>query len=209
MIRRYPPNRMLSILVVLLAMAAYFSFELYSKEHQSNNYQLQYKGKALPQNLQKDTTPKTVSPQSFNTEVQGNRPEDNIIRPGAIIIIEKKYTKCGHVSSTQIDAPEDMVNLNESQFKLVFKNWNVSLFSPEKVILSKEIQTKCMNHFILKEKDGFIAVYYQESINGISLKEVTSISVENLPQKEKSRLKEGIKIESVQDLAQTLEDLSS
>lgn len=209
MIRRYPPNRMLSILVVLIAMAAYFSFELYSKEHQLNNYQIQYKGNSLPEKPKNESSTKNVPPQVSNTEVQGSRPEDTLIRPGTIIIIEKRYTKCGHTVSTKIDVPIDMVNLNESQLKLAFKGWEITNFLPKKVVLIKEVQTKCINHYILKEKDGLVAVYYQQPINGVSLKEVTPLSVKNLPQKERSRLKEGIKIESPQELAQTLEDLGS
>jgi len=205
MIRRYPPNRMFSILVILIAMAAYFSYDLYIRENQSNTKQIQFRENTIPKKIISQAMP----PQVPNTEVQGSRPEDTIIRPGAIIIIEKKYTKCGHVISSKIDVPIDMINLTESQLKLAFKNWNIVKFSPEKIIISQKIHSKCRNHFILKEKDGFVAVYYQQPIDGIALKEVTPLLAKNLPQKERSRLKDGIKIESQKELAQTLEDLGS
>jgi len=209
MIRRYPPNRMLSILVVLLAMAAYFSYDLYTRETQSNKQNLRFQASPISDVSPQKVSPQETPPRTSNTEVQGSRPESSIIRPNAILITEKKYTKCGHVITSRIDIPQDMVNLTESQLKLVYKSWEIKKFSPQEIILSKEIASKCYNHFIIKEKDGFVAVYYQQPIDGISLKEVTPLLVKNLPQKEKERLKEGIKIESQQELAQTLEDLGS
>ncbi|MGE5330094.1 MAG: BofC C-terminal domain-containing protein [Deltaproteobacteria bacterium] len=208
MIRKYPPNRMFGMLVVLLAMAVYFSYDLYINENRHNTQQIHFKGSASPEALPQKITPKAIPPAS-NTEVEGSRPEDVLISPNAIIVIEKKYTRCGHVISNTINVPADMVNLTESQLKLAFKNYKVTKFSPEKIIILKELEMKCSNHFILKEKDGFVAVYYQQPINGILLKEVTPLLVKNLPEKEKSRLKQGLKVESQQELAQTLEDLGS
>jgi len=209
MIRRYPPNRMFSILIVLLAMAAYFSYDLYTRDNQLNKHQIQFSGSTQPKSLPQKTTPQATIPQISNTQLQVSRPENILIRPGTILIMQKKYTKCRHVISTKITAPPDMVNLTEGQLRLAFKRWEITKFSPEEVIMLKKIQTKCSHHFILKEKDGFVAVYYQQPIDGIALKEVTPLLVKNLPQKEKSRLKDGIMIESPQALAQTLEDLGS
>jgi len=209
MIRRYPPNRMLSILLVLLAMAAYFSYDLYTRETKSNKPNLRFQASPISNVSPQKALPQEAPPKTSNTEVQGSRPESNIIRPGAVLIFENKYTECGHVITSKLDIPQDMVNLTENQLKLVYKNWEIKKFSPLEIILSKKIDSKCYNHFILKEKDGFVAVYYQQPIDGISLKEVTPLLVKNLPLREMQRLKEGIKIESQEELAQTLEDLGS
>lgn len=210
MIRRYPPNRMLSILVVLLAMTAYFSYDLYIRGNELSKQQTRIKENTVPENINnKVIMPKIIPPQTSNTEVQGGRPEIDMIRPGASLIIEKKYSKCGHIVSTKTPIPIDMVNLTEEQLKMAYKNWSIKKFSPEEIVITKTIPGKCRNHFIVKEKDGFVAVYYQQAIDGISLKEVTPLLTKNLPQKEKERLKEGIKIESQQELAQTLEDLGN
>ncbi len=209
MIRRHPPRKMLSLLIILLAMLGYFSFDLYSREQSKVKHgmpEIENLGSSPNPNLQNPPGDLQVPP---NTEVEGDRPEDKVIRPGAKLIMEKRFTGCGHVSRKQTYVPNDMINLTEQQIKTAYKNWSIKSFSPEEITLYQEVNTKCPNHFILKEKDGLVAVYYQTPVNGINLKEVTPILVENLRMQDKERLKAGIKIESQQDLAQVLEDLGS
>lgn len=209
MIRRHPPHKMLSFLIILLAMLGYFSFDLYSREQSKVKH-----GIPEIENMESSPNPNLQNPpgnlpEPPNTDVEGGRPEDKVIRPGAKLIIEKRFSVCGHVSRKQTNVPNDMINLTEQQLKSAYKNWSIKSFSPEEIILYQEVNTKCSNHFILKEKDGLVAVYYQTPVNGISLKEVTPILVENLRAQDKERLKTGIKIESQQELAQVLEDLGS
>lgn len=207
MIRKHPPHKMLSLLVILLVMLSYFSFDLCRSKDtpkrpmipETKNITVQ-PDQNLSGNLQN---------QSNIDEVESNRPEEQSIRPSTILIIEKMFTRCGHIIRNQSQTPSDLVNLTEKQLKLAYKDWIIKKFSPEKVIISQNIDSKCPNHFILKAKDGLVAVYYQTPVNDISLKEVTPILVENLRSKDKERLESGIKIESQQELAQALEDLGS
>lgn len=209
MIRRHPPHKMLSLLVIMLAMLGYFSFELYSRNQakvkpgipEINNITSPEKENAQNQSNSIQSIP--------NTQVEGGRPENTTIRPGAVIIMEKKFLTCGHTDRRRIEAPHDLVNLTEEQLKLAYKNWIIKKFSPEEITIYQDIKGKCPNHFVLKDKDGLVAVYYQSLVNGITLKEVTPIPVGSLPAKDKEKLKTGIRIESMQELAQVLEDLGS
>lgn len=203
MIRRHPPHKMLSLLIILLAMIGYFSVDLYFREH----------AKTAPDtrdmNMPLNPGSNTGTPDSQNIAAEGERPENKIILSGAVIIMEKKYTACKHIIKKQIDAPADMAGLTEFQLKLAYKDWMVKKFTPSEIILYQEVQSKCPNHFILKEKDGFVSVYYQTPVNGITLKEVTPIPVSNLRSEDRKRLETGMNIESQEELAQALEDLGS
>lgn len=212
MIRKYPPYKMLVILIVLIAMLSYFALDLYLRENSklhSKNSETQYynniipnQGPILNQN-QQNSLNNVQDLQDAQTHVTKR------LSPGAKIIMEKYFSICNHTIRQTINIPPDMVNLTEEQLKTAYKNWVIKKFSPKEVILYQTIDAKCPNHFILKEKDGFVAIYYQTPINGINLKEVTSINVQNLRAKDRDRLKNGIKIDSQKELAQVLEDLGS
>ena len=206
--RKHPPHKMLSLLVILLVMLSYFTIDLYTHE------QSRTKGNSGYGNIMiaPDSKPKPPAEKTNNVpnkEVEGSRPESSVISPGARISMEKRYLNCGHAITNQIDAPANIVNLTEQQLKLAYAGWGIKKFTPLEIVISQDINSKCPYHYILKEKDGYVAVYYQTSINGISLKEVTPILVSNLRSEDQEKLKTGIKIESQQNLAQRLEDLGS
>jgi hypothetical protein len=207
--RKHPPHKMLSLLVVLLAMLSYFTIDLYTHEqsssksgsHGSGNTIIAPKIDQVPPIENKNSAP--------NKDVAGSRPENNVISPGAKISMEKHYLNCGHAITNEINAPANIVNLTEQQLKLAYTGWVIQKFTPLEVVISQDVNSKCPYHYILKEKDGYVAVYYQTPINSISLKEVTPILVSNLKSEDQENIKAGIKIESQQDLAQRLEDLGS
>ncbi len=210
MIRRHPPHKMLSLLVILLAMVVYFSLDLYWREHQPKS------NSGLPQTNNAADSPSRSKPDTVNTpepgpdtRVEGGRTEDKTIHPNASIVTEKKYTTCGHIIRKRTAAPEDMVNLTESQLQKAYRDWTVKEFTPDQVVIYQEVHSKCPDHFVLKDKDGLVAIYFQTPINGVTLKEVTPISVRNLRSQDRTRLKSGIKVESSKELAQVLEDLGS
>lgn len=61
-------------------------------------------------------------------------------------------------------------------------------------------------HYILKEKDNFINVYYINEDKEEILYRVTDIGTQYLAQDDIKKLKEGIEVESLQNLNQLLED---
>ncbi len=210
MIRRHPPHKMLSLLIILLAMVVYFSLDLYWRENQSKSDSgtPQTKNVTDSRSQTGPDTDNAPEPQS-DTKVEGGRAEDKIIGPDAVIITEKRYTVCGHVIKKHTSVPEDMVNLTEYQLQKAYKDWTLKEFSPNQVVIYQEVHSKCPDHFVLIDKDGLVAIYYQTPVDGVSLKEVTPISVKSLRSQDRNRLKSGIKVESKKELAQVLEDLGS
>ena len=57
------------------------------------------------------------------------------------------------------------------------------------------------------ERDGFVAVFYEDRDMNIRLKEQTDIPLAALPETEVQQLKEGLKIEGEENLAKILADL--
>ena len=104
---------------------------------------------------------------------------------------------------------ENMFSLYES------KGTNESLiitFTPGadikkyEIILYKEFNSNCGQHFVLKEDEGKITVYKINENNEEEVYEKTEISVEYLSETDKNKIREGIKVSGIEELNQLLED---
>lgn len=198
-------NRMLGMFFILLLITIYFSFDLYIKGIEKDKKErpikaVQYSPTTEKSEIKEETHPINVS---------GNRPETEMIQPNAILSMEKHYSVCNHTIKSESVVPSDLVNLTKKQLASAYSEWQIKDFSPKKIIMTQTINSKCQNHFVLKIKDGFVAVFYEKPINGVSLKELTPLPASSLPEKERKKLEEGITLESLDELSQVLEDLGS
>ncbi len=127
----------------------------------------------------------------------------------AVLVKRTIYKVCGHNIDQKSMLPKEQQEFTLEQFKELYSEYNIEKFSPEEIIISKQLNLKCPNHFIVKEKDGKVAVLYQIPVGGISVKEITNIDVSNLSITDQERLRLGIIINSNEKLAEILEDFGS
>ena len=128
------------------------------------------------------------------------------ISPNTKLIFETIYNKCKHKEIKEEIASKEIVNFNEEELKNKYKDYEIKQFSVERVILYREIDEYCGKHFILKEKEGVVAIYKIKNDGSEELMDLTDISVQYLPETDKLNLKDGIKIYGVDNLDKTLED---
>ena len=126
--------------------------------------------------------------------------------PNTKIIYETLYNKCNDVETSEENIKSEDVNKNEDYFKNKYSDWNVSEFLENRVKLSKEIDGICDKHYVIKEKDGYIAVFTLDSDGNENLKEVTDIVTQYLTEDDMMLLKNGIKVNGDNELIQTLSD---
>ena len=126
--------------------------------------------------------------------------------PNTKIVYETFYTNCNHMENVIEDIENEDVNQNKNYFVNKYLDWKVNNFSEDTVELYKEIDGICDKHYIVKEKDGYIAVYNLDSENNQNLKEVTEIYVQYLPEEDVELLKNGINVIGDNDLARVLAD---
>ncbi len=135
--------------------------------------------------------------------------EEVKLSPYAKMTIEKKFTRCGHSTIETIDIPTDLINMTEEEVQAKYENWEIKSFSTKAVSLYREIVANCNDHFVLKDKDGFLAVYEDVTENDMNLKEITDIDITNLPSGDVENLKEGILVYGKDELSSLLEDFGS
>lgn len=146
-------------------------------------------------------------------DVQAEITEENrmtqavpMIGPDTEMVFQYYYSQ-DKVTKEQVESAAPFLQgLNMEQVRSVYDGWQVILFSPEKVILRCRIDALSSETYILGEKDGFLAVFYEDGQKGIHLKEVTEMPVSALPKEEASCIREGIRVNGEENLARILSD---
>lgn len=135
--------------------------------------------------------------------------ENNKVAVGAVFVFQTKYDVCGHEETETITVPDNLVNCSEEEIRLAYPEWNIESFSRNKVHFFKLIDGKCLKHYVLKEYDGKIGVFYQNPKNNNEIKEIIDVNIQHLRQEDRELLQKGIMVESNEELAQIIEDYSS
>ena len=143
--------------------------------------------------------------QEVQEEVATNSQEEKI-SPNCLLILKKYYDECNHTINEYVDVPQDLVNGTEEDLKKEYPYWQIEKYSSNEIILYKEFNSNCGQHFVLKEDDGKITVYKINENNEEEIYEKTEISVEYLSETDKGKISEGIKVNGIEELNQLLED---
>ena len=136
--------------------------------------------------------------QTISTEVKTT--------PNTNIIYETLYNQCSDVETYEENVQSADVNKDENYFKSKYSDWEINEFSENIVRLSKHVDGICNKHYIVKEKDGYIAIYTLDSLGNENLKEITDILTQYLPEDDITLLRNGIKVNGDNDLMKTLSD---
>ena len=131
------------------------------------------------------------------------------ISPYAKMTIEKYYKQCEHSTVEIYDVPKELVNLTEEELQKRYENWEIKKFTANDIQLYRQINANCSSHFVLKEKDGYIAVYKAVSNNIDELNMITEIECASLKEEDKLAVESGIKIYGKEELSSIIEDFSS
>ena len=130
---------------------------------------------------------------------------DEKLSPNCSFTFKRHYLVCDHTTNEYVNIPEKMVNATYDVLQKNYADWNIEKFSSNEVILSKDFEGECGEHYILRNVDGNIVVFKIE--NGIEEEyEKTDIAVDYLTETDKISFENGLKIYGKENLSQILED---
>lgn len=132
--------------------------------------------------------------------------EEEKVTPSTQFILQKHYVQCGHTTVDYVEIPSEIVNMTQEQIQEQYQEWKIAKFSREEVILKKEESGNCDQHYVLRKKEGYIAIYWINQNGMESLKEITGISTKYLPEEDINKLEEGIFVYGLQELNTIIED---
>lgn len=138
-----------------------------------------------------------------------NKDIESRIADNTLFVVRKYFKGCGHVIEEKKIVPKEYVGMSKQDFKNMFAGWEIDAFSSKYVVISRVFEGFCPNHFIISIKDGRVAIFYSQPVDGDTLKLITPISIENLPEQEVNDLKKGIVVNSFEDAIKIIEDFGS
>ena len=126
--------------------------------------------------------------------------------PNCLFEFKTYYKGCKHTTTKRENIPEELVNKTEIEMQDRYKDYKIEEFTENNIVLYQEKEGICDEHYLLKENNGYIAIYKIDNAGKEILKENTQIVTTYLPETDKQNLKNGIKIIGKENLSLTLED---
>lgn len=127
--------------------------------------------------------------------------------PNTVLIQTKYYIDCGHLVQNKGKIKEDSINKNESEFKIDYIGWKIQKFTPTEVVIYKEYNDFCNEHYKLKDVDGKIVVYQLDKYGKEKeIERKTDIQTKYLSETDIENLKDGINVCGKSELNAMIED---
>lgn len=149
------------------------------------------------------TTQNTIN---ANIDLVTTNSSEEKTSPNCQLVFKKYYKKCEHITVENKEIPEELVNKTREEIEEFYSDWKVVTYNDLQILLYKEEEGICNEHYIIKVKDGYIAIYTIDENAKETLQEVTQILTAYLPEEDLIRLEEGIQIHGKENLNQALED---
>ena len=143
---------------------------------------------------------------SDNQNVVETNVKEVRISPNAFITFKETYEGCGHTKVDFVEVPEVFVNLSEEELKDKYSDWNIEKFTDTDIILSKDFEGSCDEHFIVKDVDGIVTAFKIKEDGTEEEYEITDIATEYLTDTDKIEMEKGIRVNGKQNLNQLIED---
>ena len=131
---------------------------------------------------------------------------DQKTSPNCVLTLKIYYNNCGHLIEKKEDIKETEVNMTEEELKDKFSEWEIQKFTPTEIVMYKEVNEFCNEHYLLKEKDGYISIYSLDENNNEKFIETTDISIEYLTEEDLENIEKGITVYTKKELNKTIED---
>lgn len=138
-------------------------------------------------------------------EIEANSNEEKV-SPNALLILKRYYKECNHTINEYIDIPQNLVNKTQEDVIKEYPNWEIQKYSSTEIILYKEFESACGQHFILRSNNGKIIIYKVNENNEEEIYQETEISTDYLTETDKIEIEKGISVNGVEELNQLIED---
>ena len=187
------------ISIIVIVISSYFLIKIFNKynnENESSEYAVT--DECIDEQIMYEKG-------MFNEEIEASSTEEKV-SPNANLIIEKKYKDCGHVTKQEVELPMEMINRTQEEIEELYKDFEVESFCSSEVVLIKELEGKCNEHYKIKEESSVIVIYTTNEIGEEVLYEKTGISTEYLTESDLDNIRNGLEIYGTQNLNSFIED---
>lgn len=128
------------------------------------------------------------------------------ISPNCAMILKTHFLKCNHIIQKYSNISNDLVNKTENELKEIYNEWTVEKFASNEVVLCKECEGFCGEHYVVRDKEGQVVIYeVLESGEEVEM-ERTDIATDYLTEVDKIDMRNGMEVFGKDNLNQLIED---
>lgn len=126
------------------------------------------------------------------------------------LIFQKYYLGCGHSQIEERNALGSELGLSLDEIMVKFDQWEISQYTDKELVLKREIDDFCPEHFILRDRAGMLILYMppREGKDNRTIEE-TQIFTNTLPPDIQNEVQRGLVLDSLEDVEHFLENLES
>lgn len=197
-------NKVIMVMIcIVVILGAVITAIVISKPNENENIEIE-QTKVSEEKILDDCTEEYEGIENSNM-IETNANEEKI-SPNCSITYKKYYKECGHTTNEYNNIPKELINFTEEELKEKYSDWQIEKFSSNEIILYKEIEGSCNEHFVVREKDGKVVIYKILENGEEEEIEVTQISTDYLTETDKMEMEKGIKVNGKQELNKLIED---
>lgn len=195
------------ILVVAIIIIGIISgLAIYNKNEKSQNNIIENEINKISEKVTDECTEEYEElERQAKLDIETNSSEEKI-SPNCLITLKRYYNECQHTINEYIDVTQNLVNGTQEDLEKEYPNWEIQKYSSNEIILYREFDSNCGQHFILRNDNGKITIYKINEEMQEEVYEKTEISVEYLTETDKVEIQNGIRVNGVEELNQLLED---
>ncbi len=190
--------------VIIVLVGIWTAIIISNNESKSNNIQEIVQEKISNEEILDECTDEYEEIEK--EEMMQTNAEEEKVSPNCSFTKKIYYDKCGHTVSNYLELPKDLVNLTKEEVKEKYQGYQIEEFDSNKIVLFKQVNDECGEHYIIKDNEGKVTIYKILEDGSESLIEETDIYTEYLTETDKNNMKNGIVINGKQELNQLIED---
>lgn len=193
------------LVIVVIIIGIIFGLSIYSKKKNSKNNIVENEIKEVSEKITDECVEEYEKMEEAKTEIETTSNEEKI-SPNCLITLKRHYNECQHTINEYIDIPKDLVNGTQEDLQKEYQNWEIEKYSNTQIILYKEFDSSCGQHFILRNDNGKITVYRINENNEEEVYQKTEIAIDYLTEADKVEIQNGIRVNGIEELNQLIED---
>jgi hypothetical protein len=105
--------------------------------------------------------------------------------------------------------PLELINFTKEELQEKYTGWNIEEFSEEQVVVSRNIDSNCEDHFVIKEQNEKVFVYKELTEDKLNFMERLDLNLELLGEEVREALRLGIRLYGTEELASWKENYMS
>ena len=194
----------LALLIIIIGIIS--GLAIYNKNEKSKNNIIENEIDTISEKVTDECTEEYEELEmQAKLDIETNSIEEKI-SPNCLVTLKRYYNECQHTINEYIDIPQNLVNGTQDDLEKEYPNWEIQKYSSNEIILYREFDSNCGQHFILRNDNGKITIYKINEEMQEEVYEKTEISVDYLTETDKVEIQNGIRVNGIEELNQLIED---